>query len=121
MSWRRIRLELAPTPDFANGSRMHGYDLIAPLDTDGQLDEAAWRANTARATVRRFWEGEGEQRGHLARAGDGGWAFSFTEAGGGEHSLEADTLNVGNHVTVTDTSGATFSFRVAAVRMLATA
>ena len=38
MSLKRIRLELARTPDFPNGSGQHGYEFVAPLDDKGHLD-----------------------------------------------------------------------------------
>jgi hypothetical protein len=35
MSLKLIRLELARTPDFPEGSRRHGYEFVAPLDSTG--------------------------------------------------------------------------------------
>ncbi len=122
MLWKRIRLELGRTEAFANGSRHHGYDLVAPLDTDGVIGEDDWAQSPARATVRRFWAGEDDARGQLARAPDGGWAFSFPPGDDGAlHRFDARAFKVGDAVTVVDGEGAARPFRVAAVRVLASA
>lgn len=67
---RRIRLELARTPEFPEGSHAHGYELVAPLTADGHLDTEAWQANRQIATVHRFWRGgepDGPARAHPRR------------------------------------------------------
>lgn len=120
MIWKRVRLELGKSGAFPNGSRMHGYDLVAPLDADGVIGEAAWRENPTRATVKRFWQGELEKRGGLVRMPDGAWAFDFKD-GAAPQRLDTPALKVGDHVSVTDDRGAAQSFRVAAVRVLAMA
>ena len=74
---RRIRLELARTPDFPEGSHAHGYELVAPLTADGHLDVEAWQANRQIATVHRFWRGEENQTGQLVRTRGGRWAISY--------------------------------------------
>ena len=35
MALKRIRLELARTADFPEGSPSHGYEFVAPLDLQG--------------------------------------------------------------------------------------
>ena len=42
MALSMIRLELARTPDFPEGSAQHGYEFMAPLTADGQLDRDGW-------------------------------------------------------------------------------
>lgn len=42
MSLKRIRLELARTPAHPDVSRLHGYELMAPLDDTGHLASAEW-------------------------------------------------------------------------------
>jgi hypothetical protein len=55
MTLKHVRLELARDPQFLNGSRDRGYEFVAPLDEDGHLDAAEWRALRDRCKVRRFW------------------------------------------------------------------
>ncbi len=77
MTLRKIRLELARDHDFPDGSRHHGYELVAPLDADGHIDAAAWAKHKARCRVRRFWEGEDDEIGHVVRKPGGAWAFHY--------------------------------------------
>jgi hypothetical protein len=53
MTWTNIRLELARTPDFPEGSPAHAYLLRLPLDQNGMVDADAYRAERGKATVQR--------------------------------------------------------------------
>lgn len=64
---RTVRLELARTKDFPEGSAERGYEFVAPLTADGAIDAAAFPANRAACTVRRFWPGEDDELGRLER------------------------------------------------------
>ena len=77
MTLQRIRLELARTPQFPNGSSRHGYEFTAPLDARGQLDPAGWSRDKAACTVRRFWEKADDEAGTLIHRRDGKWAFTY--------------------------------------------
>ena len=59
-----IRLELARSKEFPNGSETHGYEFVAPLDGEAHIDPALWRKHRDRCRVRRFWDEEAEV-GHL--------------------------------------------------------
>src|SRR5580765_7738714 len=58
MNWKSIRLELARTPEFPEGSASRAFLLHLPLDQDGLIDEEVLRDAPARATVHRFWPNE---------------------------------------------------------------
>ena len=77
MTLRTIRLELARTKEFPEGSAGHGYEFIAPLDKSGQLDSDEWQRFRQACTVRRFWRGENDEHGQLERTLDGTWVFSY--------------------------------------------
>ena len=77
MSLKRIRLELARTPDFPDGSASRGYEFLAPLDARGRLDSGSWRKAKAACTVRRFWQNEPDEHGVLIHRKDDRWAFSY--------------------------------------------
>ncbi|HET9415781.1 MAG TPA: hypothetical protein VFO74_16845, partial [Pseudolabrys sp.] len=51
---KRIALTLARSKDFPNGSSQIGYDLVAPLDSNGHIDLAAWKTHRAACIVRHF-------------------------------------------------------------------
>ena len=121
MSWYAIRLELGRTPDLPDGSRHHGYDLVAPLTEEGRLDEAAWRADKSRATVHRFWEGEDDERGNLIHTRRRTWAFSYEPGEDDDEPifhLETHALKPGEYVTITEHDGEALPFRIVAVRPL---
>jgi hypothetical protein len=119
VTWRKIRLELGRTPQFVNGSPLRGYELVAPLDGKGCLDEAAWRDEKERATVRRFWEGEGDSMGKLIHTRHRTWAFSY-QAGEDDDTpffrLESHHLVPGEYVAITQENGETLPFKVVSVQ-----
>lgn len=116
-TFRRIRLELARTPEFPEGSAQHGYELVAPLDAKGHLDAAAWRASKGACTVRRFWRGEADEHGTLVHT-RGGWAFSYAPGEDDDEPvfrLDRHLFVPGEYVTVTEHDGNARPFRVAEV------
>lgn len=77
MGLKKVRMELARDHDFPRGSREHGYELVAPLDTENKLDPKLWKQERAHCRVRRFWGDEGDELGHLVRKPGGSWAFHY--------------------------------------------
>ena len=118
MSLKRIRLELARTPDFPNGSASHGYEFTAPLDAKGHLDSADWPKTKAACTVRRFWNNQPDEHGVLIHRKDGAWAFSYAPGDDDDEPIfkfEGHLFNVGEYVTVTEHDGVARPFRVVQV------
>ena len=74
MPLRKIRLEMARTPEFPMGSANHGYDFVAPLTEDGHFDPDEWRKARTKCTVRRFWP---RDKPFPARRRDRGRATAF--------------------------------------------
>jgi hypothetical protein len=121
----RIRLELARDPEFPDGSKAHGYDLIVPLDTNGLLSVAGWKADRDHCRVRRFWGHEAELIGHVVHkpGGTGGtWAFHYdirspiadVRDEPGFH-LESHAFRPGEYVSIREQDGEMRTFRVQAV------
>jgi hypothetical protein len=118
MSLKTIRLELARTKEFPDGSGRHGYQFVAPLDAKGQLDPKAWKQFREACTVHRFW-GDADEHGTLIHRPDGKWVFSY-EAGDDEDDepifrFDRHAFLKGEYVSVTEHDGVTRPFRVAAV------
>lgn len=112
--WNLVRLELARTPDFPDGSASRAYMLRVPLDAAGLIDEAAINRRPAMATVRRFWPNQPDQTGYLVRTGSG-WAFSYAVGDDDDerlYHLEAHPMRLGDYLTITEPDGAAFPFRV---------
>ena len=78
MSLKRIRLELARTPDYPQRQPLHGYEFVAPLDDGGHLSsvelaQAQGRVHGAPLLGQRA----DDEHGALIHRRDGSWAFSY--------------------------------------------
>lgn len=116
---RRVRLELARDSDFPEGSRERGYDFIAPLDDDGQIDLESYKALKDRCRVRRFWVGDDDEVGHIVHKRSG-WAFHYDihgDPGHDESGFRFDTHKFvpGEYVSLKEQDGALRTFRVISV------
>lgn len=113
MTWTTIRLELARTPAFPNGSAARSYVMRLPLGPDGRIDEQEYRHHPEYATVRRFWPNEPDRHGHLLRTA-AGWALTYNphEA---PFRLEATMIQSGSHLTLIEPGGEGMPFEVKAV------
>lgn len=118
MSLKKIRLELARTKDFPEGSARHGYEFVAPLDAKGHLDAKEWKRVAAACTVRRFWGEAADEHGILVHRPDGKWAFSYEEGDTDDEPIfrfDRHSFVSGEYVSVTEHDGVTRPFRVVAV------
>ncbi len=118
---RRVRLELARDHEFPSGSRERGYDFIAPLDDQGQIDLAAWKELRDRCRVRRFWAHEKEEVGHIVHKRGGTWAFHYDIHGDPSQDeagfrLERHAFVPGEYVSIKEQDGVLRTFRVMSVR-----
>jgi hypothetical protein len=93
MTLNKIRLELARDKEHPEGSNRHGYEFVGPLDADGHLDPVTWKKYRERCRVKRFWQHEPDELGHLVRKPGGQWAFHY---GGGDEEDEGG-YRFGNH------------------------
>lgn len=117
---RGIRLELARSAEFPEGSAEHGYDFVAPLDPEGRIDLEGWRANRERCVVRRFWAGEEDEHGHLVHGPGNRWVFRYdldADPAEDESGFRFDShrFRQGEYVSITEHDGVTRTFKVAAV------
>ena len=112
--WNIVRLELARTSEFPEGSASRAYMLRVPLDAAGLIDDAELGRHPNMATVRRFWPSEPDETGYLIRSGRG-WSFSYAigeEDDEKLYHLETHPLLVGEYVTLTEPDGTRVPFRV---------
>jgi hypothetical protein len=119
MTLRSIRLELARTPEFPEGSAERGYRFVAPLTDDGRLDALDWGAQRAACTVHRFWTGEEDAYGHLVHHRGHHWAFRYDGTGDEEEEpifrFDRHRFVVGEYVSITEHDGVERTFRIAEV------
>lgn len=120
MTLRTIRLELARCHDFPDGSMEHGYEFTAPLDKSGHFDADEWKSVRDRCTVRRFWDGAPDERGHLVHHRGRQWVFSYVPAARGDEEpifrFDKHLFRRGEYVSITEHDGVQRTFRVADVR-----
>lgn len=115
--WKIVRLELARTPEFPDGSPSRAFLLRLPLFADGLIDEAEVARKPAMATVKRFWPNQPDQQGYVVRAGSH-WAFSYAIGDEDDEDLfhlEAHPLRQGDYLTLTEPNGDALPFRVTSV------
>ena len=120
---KRIRLNLARSKEFPQGSERHGYEFVAPLDGNARIDVELWRKYREHCGVRRFWDGEADEVGHLVHKAGGAeharWVFDYDETA--EDDDEAG-YRFGNHVfrngeyvSIRDEDGGMHTFQVVSV------
>ena len=112
-----IRLELARSKDYPEGSASRAYLLRLPLEPNGLIDEGALREAPAQAIARRCWPDEPEVAGYVV-ASNGGYAFSDEPAGhpdGHVFRLDSHPIRIGENILLTDPTGGKLPFRVASV------
>lgn len=125
-AFRRVRLELARSKDFPNGSTNHGYEFVAPLDADAHIDPLLWQQYRSYCRVHRFW-GEEEQTGRLLHRRGGPeharWVFDYDNASEGDdeagYRFGTHAFRQGEYVSIRDEGGDMHTFRVTAVNPVA--
>jgi hypothetical protein len=114
MTWKIIRLELARTPDFPDGSPAHAYVLRLPIDDNGMLERRILHHPDESPVVRRFWPDEADRAGVIISKGRG-WVFSYAPGESDDEALfhlEDHSIKVGQYLTVTEADGEKLPFKV---------
>lgn len=117
----KIRLELARDHDFPEGSGERGYEFVAPLDANRRIDEVGWKAARDRCRVRRFWNGQPDEVGHLIRKPGGSWAFHYDLLGDPDddeagYRFGDHTFRRGEFVSIKEHDDVSRTFRVVMVQ-----
>ena len=118
---KRIRLELARTPDRPDGDHGHGDEFVAPLGADGHIDVDGWHEHRKNCTVRRFEPSQDDEHGHLIHTQGRRWVFHYdadldpTDDESG-YRFDSHVFREGEYVSITEHDGQTRPFRVAWVR-----
>lgn len=122
-TFKRIRLNLARSKEFPEGSSRHGYEFVAPLDAKSHIDVALWRQHRDNCRVRRFWEGEDDQIGFLVHKPGGPehgrWVFDYDRTAETDdesgYRFGAHAFTSGEYVSIRDEDGDMHTFRVVSV------
>jgi hypothetical protein len=78
-NFRTVRLLLAREKDHPAGEHAVGYDILVPLDKNGQLISVEWKLHQEACRVRRFRSGADDRIGRLRRKPGGQWYFDYAE------------------------------------------
>jgi hypothetical protein len=104
MSLMLVRVALARSPDFPDGSSSHAYEFTAPLSKDGHIDASAWKVLKDKCRVVRFWGDEPEENGRLRRVGQR-WRFDYNSKDDADDEpffkLDKHALEPGAYVSIT--------------------
>ena len=114
MNWKSIRLELDRTEEFPAGSVSRAYLLRLPLDDQDRIDAEAFELIPLKATVRRHWSTDPDERGHVQRDG-GEWVL---RCDGKDQALRfvSRSMRLGEKVQLVDADGDALPFRITSVR-----
>jgi len=123
-NFKHIRLNLARSKEFPQGSSKHGYEFVAPLDDNGHIDVEQWKRQKEHCRVRRFWEGRDDEIGRLVHRPGGPeharWVFDYNpkradddESG---YRFGAHTFKQGEYVTIRGADGEAHTYQVASVQ-----
>jgi hypothetical protein len=119
---KRIRLYLARSKEFPEGSARHGYEFVAPLDKAGHIDVDLWHKHRDHCRVRRFWGGE-EEHGFLVHKPGGPeharWIFDYDQAKVDDdeagYRFAVHAFRPGEYVSIRDEDDEMHTFQVMAV------
>ena len=121
--FKRIRLHLARSKEFPDGSDHHGYEFVAPLDAKGHIDQHLWQKHREHCRVRRFWEGDDEKAGLVIHKPGGAeharWVFDYDQTRSDDdesgYRFGAHAFLPGEYVSISDDDGEVHTFRVVSV------
>lgn len=115
MNWRSIRLELASTGEFPAGSVGRAYLIRLPLNDEDKVDREAFLQHPFKATVRRHWSTEADQRGLIVESGSE-WVMHCGNKAERLLQLNGTPLRLGQHISVTEPDGSVLPFKIASIR-----
>lgn len=117
MTWTTIRLELARTREFPEGSPDRHYLVRLPLGAEGLIDSEQLQENPQQARVHRVWPDEPNTAGYVIPTPHG-WALSYKRGEDDDETvyhLETHPLRPGEYLTLTEPDGLRLPFRVTSV------
>jgi hypothetical protein len=116
---KTIRLELARTPEFPDGSAEHGYEFVVPLDARDHIDVEAWRDDKSACTVKRFWGEDDPEKGYLIHTRHHTWAFSYAPGEEDDEPFfrfEYHAFREGEYISLVGHDGEMHPFKVVSIR-----
>lgn len=116
MSWKIVRLELARTPGYPEGSPEHAFLVRLPIGENGAVQADLLKQPLMQPSVRRIWPGESEKTGVIIPKDDG-WVFSYEPGDDDDEPLfrlNDHKLKMGDYLTIFE-QGEALPFKVVCV------
>ena len=122
-TFKRIRLNLARSKEFPQGSARHGYEFVAPLDDKNHIDVKLWQSQS-RALRRAPVLGRRRGRAGFLVHKPGGpeharWVFDYDQTAADDdesgYRFGAHAFRPGEYVSIRDEEGAMHTFVVVSV------
>lgn len=123
---KRIKLTLARSKEFPEGSSQYGYEFIAPLDANDRIDVPTWKQKRADCTVRHFAAGKEDATGILVHKAGGHehvqWVFDYDFVSSDDDEtgflFGSHSFRPGEYVSVRGTGGKLTTFAVASIEIV---
>lgn len=115
MNWKSIRLELGSTGDFPSGSVSRAILVNLPLDDSDIVDGEALARTPSKATARRHWSSEPDERGHIVQFG-AAWAMRCNGKPDRLLLFDGRPVRLGQQVSVIEHDGKILPLKVTSVR-----
>jgi hypothetical protein len=115
MNWKSIRLELGSTGGFPGGSVSRAFLVNLPLDDFDVVDGASLARNPSKATARRHWAAEPDERGQIVPSGPD-LAMRCRGKADRVLRLNGTPMHLGQLVSVVDPDGTVLPLRIASIR-----
>lgn len=122
-TFKRIRLNLARSKEFPEGSALHGYEFVVPLDDKGHIDPKLWQKDREHCRVRRFWAGQDDEIGFVVHKPGGPeharWVFDYDKTAEDDdesgYRFGAHAFVPGEYVSIRNDDGETHTYLVVSV------
>ena len=108
-------MELGSTGDFPGGSVGRAFLVNLPLDDFDRVDRATLVETPSRATARRHWSSEPDERGQIVASGPS-WAMRCSGKPDRLIQFDGVPLRLGQQVSVVEPDGSILPFKVVSIR-----
>ncbi len=119
-SFRHIKLELAREQGYPGGDAKHGYDILAPLLENGQIDAELAKKYRDKCRVRRFRPNEEDAIGLLVHGPGGRWIIDYDDSRADDDEagfrFGDEYFTIGEYVSIKEDDGKMHTFRVVQVQ-----
>ena len=115
MAWKSIRLELGSTGEFPAGSVGRAFLINLPLDDYDVVDGTALAEAPSKATIRRHWSTDPDERGQIVPSGPD-WVMRCYGKPDRVLRFNGTPIRLGQQVSIVEPDGTVLPLKVASIR-----